>query len=883
MFDPQKNRTIVIISLFTVIISIAVMAGWIWDIPVLKQVVPGFVSMVFNTALCFVLFSVALLLTQYRAGTYRRDIAFFIVSLAGALIGLITLLQFLFHFNTGLDELFITDRTKISASHLFAGRMAFNASINAFLFGLGLLMLTARRTIFDVVAQWLFHTVTFLSAVALIGYLYGASLFFSLFYVSSMATHTAILFFILSLAAASLNPSVGIAKMFTGKEIGSRMGKRLFILMLIPILLFGSIRVQTQHFGFFSMEIGISLLAVSVLLISLLLIWDTANRLNKIEAERSVAEAEIKSINFDLEKRVKQRTAEFQKSEEKYRSLIEHASDAIYVVDFKGSFTDVNDSMCKMTGYTRDELLTMNVEDIIDPDELKADPVKHGPRNPDEYVMRERLLLRKDGSRFNAEVNVKMFHDDRILVIARDITSRRKMENELREAELKFRTIADKSMVGVYIFQQGKFVYVNPRFAEIFGYEPHELVGTYPVDIIIHQTFRDIVRENVRKRMEEEVGSIHYEAMGLKKNGAANWVEFYGNRVLIGSDPTIIGTMLDITERKQAEEELRSSEQKYKLLFESNPMPLWMIARDNMTIIAVNEAAARLYGYNRDELINRSVTILRPSEDKGRQLAGYIREASDETADMGIVTHLKKDGTPMYVQIIANDIVFEGKAVRLSFTNDITEKLKAEESLQKSEANLKTILNTTDTAYALFDTGLTVLAFNHKSTEFVKTQYDHPLAKGDNLADYFPAERLPIFLEFTKGVFKGRNIGYEIDYPHPAGGTSWFDVRLSPIINDRKEILGMLMALYDITERKSTENDLKNAYDRIQSQINSIKGMAWKQSHLMRSPLANLKALAELLKSHPGDTEALEHFQTEINRLDAIIHEMARDASDQVE
>lgn len=881
MADVQRSRTIVLISLITIIASLVVMVGWIFNIPVLQQIIPGFVSMVFNTALCFVLFGTALLLSQYATGTFKTP-AFFILALAGTLIGLVTLLQFLFHFNTGLDELFVTDREKISAAHLYAGRMAFNASVNVSLFGLGLLMLAAGKKTFNLVAQWLFHAVTFLSAIALIGYLYGASLFYSLFYVSSMATHTAILFFILSLAAALLNPSLGIAKMFTGKEIGSRMGKRLFVLMLIPILMFGSLRVQTHHFGVFSLEVGISLLAVSVLLISLLLIWDTAARLNKVEAQRSAAESEIKLINTDLEKRVEQRSAEYHKSEEKYRSLIEHASDAIYVVDFKGNFTDVNNSMCKMTGYSRDELLHMKVEDIIDPEELKVDPVKHGPRDIEECIMRERVLLRKDGSLFTAEINVKMFHGDSVLVIARDVTSRKKMESELREAELKFRTIADKSMVGVYIFQQGKFIYVNPRFAEIFGYEPHELIGSYPVDTIIHQTFRDTVRENVRKRMEEEVGSIHYDAMGLKKDGTANWVEFYGNRVLIGSDPTIIGTMLDITERKQAEEELRSSEQKYKLLFESNPMPLWMIAKDNMTIIAANDAAASLYGYSRDELIGMSVTTLRRPDDRERQLAGYIMGTGDQTTDMGIVMHLKKDGTPMYVQIIANDIIFEGRAVRLSFTNDITEKLKAEESLQKSEANLKTILDTTDTAYALFDTSLTVLAFNQKAIEFVTAQYNRTPSKGDKLADYFPAERFPQFYGFATEVLKGRNIGYEVDYPQPGGRASWFDVRLSPITNDRKEILGMLMALYDITERKNTENDLKNAYNRIQSQINSIKGMAWKQSHLMRSPLANLKALAVLLKEHPGDTESLAHFQTELDRLDAIIHEMAQDASDHV-
>lgn len=89
----------------------------------------------------------------------------------------------------------------------------------------------------------------------------------------------------------------------------------------------------------------------------------------------------------------------------------------------------------------------------------------------------------------------------------------------------------------------------------------------------------------------------------------------------------------------------------------------------------------------------------------------------------------------------------------------------------------------------------------------------------------------------------------------------------------------MLMALYDITDRKNAEQDLKNAYERIQSHISSIKDMAWKQSHLVRSPVANLKALAKMLKEHPADAEVLEHFQTEISRLDAIIHEIAEQAA----
>lgn len=812
-------------------------------------------------------------------------------------------------------------------------------------------------------------------------------------------------------------------------------------------------------------------------------------------------------------------------SEVKYRSLLENASDAIYLEDRQGNFTEVNERMCQMTGYSKDELLKLNVEEIIDPEQLKTDPVIYSTHLSDGPLIKERRMISKDGKIFEVEINVKLFSDSQMMVIARDITERKRMEADIREAELRFRTLVEKSMVGVYIVQNGKFTYMNPRFAEVFGYEPGELINTVSVETIIHKSYREIATEHIKRRVEGEIEGVHYEAMGVKKDGTTNWVEFYGNSAIIGGESTIIGTMIDISEKKlaeelifkekqlsdaiinslpgvfylrnekgkflrwnrnlevvtgysaqeieklivrdmiaredfeildiaaekvfkegysmaeakvktkigakipflltgspiiyenqlclmgtgidisarikaeeelrlseqkykllfdrnpsplsmvakddlsiiavneaaanlygytkdelmhssasivrlkedieqqklnfqtavteptdrgvtrhvkkdgtvifvnvmvndiifegrmvrlvlttditeklMAEEELRSSEQKYKFLFESNPSPLWMIAKDTMSVTAVNEAAAKLYGYTRDELLNMSVKKLRPAEDLEQQSDGY-RKNLNEPTDFGVVRHIKKDGTIFFVQIISQDIIFEGRLVRLSLTSDITEQLKAQESLQKSEANLQTILKTTDTAYVLFDLELTAQAFNQRAIEFVKHEYYHLPKKGDRLVDFFPTDRFPQFVNFTRIVLGGHNINYEINYPQADGSVIWYYVSLFPITNDNKEILGMMMALYDITERKNAEQDLKNAYERIQSHISSIQDMAWKQSHLIRSPLANLKGLATMLKDDPDDAEVLDFIQNELNRMDNIIIEMA-DVSD---
>ena len=1112
------------------------MVGCLFNLPGLETIFPQYVSMRFNTALCFILVGAALIRTQTE---HENDshLFFIVLSCLITLFGLLSLSQDVFHFSAGIDQFFVTDKLAITEGYRFPGRMAANVSGCFALIGLAFLGFCTKKPSIHILSQYALHLVTAISAIALLGYLYSLSLFYNLAYISSMAVHTAILFFFTSIIASLLHPALGVTNLFTGHLVGNKMARRIFILIVFMVLIFGSFRLQSQRFEIFSFEIGISLLALSFLLVSLGITWHTALWLNKIDLERYEAEEEIKVMNEELEERVEERSRELlnlsekhgeiesifkaafersaigmslvslegkwlkvnrrlcemlgyteqellsmsfmdithpddisksleakdismagkneahhvekrylhkngtvilanvnmatvtddagkplymvtqiediterkamddllKKSEEKYHSLIEQASDAIYLVDYAGNFTDANASMCKMIGYRKEELLRLNIEQLIDPEQLKTDPVVHGPRDRDRPIIKERRLMRKSGEIIEVEVNAKTFPDNQVLIIARDITDRKQMEAGLREAELKFRTLAEKSIVGVYISKKERFTYVNPRFAEIFGYEPDELINTpeSAVNMIIAEDDRENVWKSIQARYSGETDNAHYEVKGKKKDGTYIYVEFYGNRVIINGEPAIIGTMLDITDRKRSEElilrekalsetiinslpevfylrndqgqflrwnknfetitgysseeikhldsrkqlaeedlpkvreaiekmlaeghatieanvitkagdkvpflitispllyenqqcvlgiaidissrlkaeqELKSSEHKYKLLFESNPQPLWMIAKDDLSIIAVNEAAASLYGYTREELLTMNAAIFRPSEDLDEQLEIFRRDISGST-DIGIIRHVKKDGTIMFVHIIAHDIIFDGRSVRLSLTTDVTEKLKAEEKLQKSEANLKTIMDTTDTAYALLDKELNVMAFNQMAVKFVNAQYNHTPAKGDQLADYFPKERLPQFVSYAGEVLKGRNVSYEINYPQPDGSVFWYYVRLFPITNDKKEIFGLMLALSDITERKNAEESLKVAYQLVQDHIDSIKEMAWKQSHLIRSPLANLKALAAMLKDDPSDTDALAHIQNELDRMDAIILEMAEEAS----
>ncbi|MEJ0103596.1 MAG: PAS domain S-box protein [Bacteroidota bacterium] len=136
--------------------------------------------------------------------------------------------------------------------------------------------------------------------------------------------------------------------------------------------------------------------------------------------------------------------------------------------------------------------------------------------------------------------------------------------------------------------------------------------------------------------------------------------------------------------RKKAEDTLRASERKYKLLFDHNPLPMWMISKSTLEIIAVNEAAVSHYGYTREEFLHMNSRDLRPAED-AEQMMTAIRQDYTASKNLGVWRHLKKDGTIILVDVVAHDVLLEGNMVRLILGNDVTERLRSEEAMAKQQ------------------------------------------------------------------------------------------------------------------------------------------------------------------------------------------------------
>ncbi len=179
--------------------------------------------------------------------------------------------------------------------------------------------------------------------------------------------------------------------------------------------------------------------------------------------------------------------------------------------------------------------------------------------------------------------------------------------SELRESEDKFRNFAEQSLVGINLIQDGVFKYVNPKFADIFGYTVEECLNNMKAVELVYPDDLAIVEEHIRRRLSGEATQVQYEFRGIRKTGEIIHVEIFGSSSLFNGKPAVTATMLDITERKKAEDALRRSEDQIRLLLNSTVEAIYGVdLNGNCTFC--NNGCLRMLGYkNSDELIGKNM------------------------------------------------------------------------------------------------------------------------------------------------------------------------------------------------------------------------------------------------------------------------------------
>ncbi len=398
------------------------------------------------------------------------------------------------------------------------------------------------------------------------------------------------------------------------------------------------------------------------------------------------------SIVRDITERKKADTA-LRESEEKYRTIIEQASDGIFIADDDTNIIDVNNAGCQMLGYTKAELLKMKYTSLLPSEYLIDNPVQIPQSESDGSVTNERRLQRKDGSLIEVEISAKVLFDGRYQSIIRDITERKKAYKALRENEEKYRALVENAPEALVVFdvEKQKFISVSESATKLFKMTKEELLKIGPIAVSPEyqpdgRSSAEAAIENIRKTIDGE--KPVFEWTHCDKAGNPITCEVWLVRLPSENEILIRGSILDITERKKAAKKLSQSEEKYRLLFYNNPLPMWMATIPGLDIIDVNESAIKHYGYTREEFLKLNAKDMRPAEDV-ENFVNEVNKMKPGITNTRAWRHKKKDGTIIHVEIYSHEILYEGKRVWLGLSHDVTEKYKAKELLQKSYEDIR--------------------------------------------------------------------------------------------------------------------------------------------------------------------------------------------------
>ncbi len=495
-------------------------------------------------------------------------------------------------------------------------------------------------------------------------------------------------------------------------------------------------------------------------------------------------------------------------SDKRFEMTIKCSNVPIYVVDPKGVPVVVNKAFETMMGYSSEDLLELDFTRYTHPDDLEEEILLYnelvgGLR--DSYAI-EKRNIRKDGKYIWLRQNVTAVRNERnetayLIAVGEDITER-------RSAEEAYRSLVDHSLQGLAIFQEGRVVFANQAMAEITGYSVGEMLARSPDEIrqFVHPEDRELVWERHKQRLEGKHPPQRYELRGVRKDGSVRRLEINASSIEYQGKPAIQAAYIDITERKEAEEALKDSEQRFKMLFECAPDGIYLCGM-NGNIVDVNKAVESLSGYEREELIGLDFTkagFLTP-EEIDKALDSLKRSLDGEIVGPDEFTLTRKDGSQAAIETRAFSVRIGDENLVLGIARDITERKKAENDLKNSEEQFRITFDKAGIGMALVDLEGRIIDSN---------------ADLQNMLGYSRQELVNMsFIEFTHpedvrkdwGLFKkllaGKREHYRIEkcYVRKDGQFLWGCLTGSMVRNAEGEPRFVVGMLEDITDRKKAE------------------------------------------------------------------------------
>lgn len=254
-----------------------------------------------------------------------------------------------------------------------------------------------------------------------------------------------------------------------------------------------------------------------------------------------------------------------------------------------------------------------------------------------------------------------------------------------------FRNPVENSLVGVFLILGGRFLYVNPKFCEIFGHSRKKISSIVNPLEVIHPQSHDEVTRIIHAVQKKEIPDKHFEAAGIRSDGHRICLEIYLTTIIFDNREYLIGNIMDISDQHRARRALAESERRFRDLFTNirDLVILHRIPEEGGRIIEVNQAVCDTLAYDRIRLLSLTFPALCPADNELGAILSHCREATD-TGRSKIQTFLvKRDGYPIPADIITHRVEMGGSPVLFSVARDITEQTEAEAKIRAGEELLK--------------------------------------------------------------------------------------------------------------------------------------------------------------------------------------------------
>ena len=405
------------------------------------------------------------------------------------------------------------------------------------------------------------------------------------------------------------------------------------------------------------------------------------------------------STNIDQRKSLEREATE---SERRFRDLFDSSIDGIIYTDMRGRILDANKAYLDMLGYSLSEMrsLTNNqltpakwheMEKRINESQVAVSG------HSDEY---EKENIRKDGSVLPVSVRVSLTEgEDEEPVgmwgIVRDITERKAAEEALQESEERYRLIADSSLTGIFLHDGTELIYMNDRAREICGYPREHFKSMEDILGLLSPGEHERIVDDIRRKIAGEDIAQVYDTKIIRADGETANVQLMSNSMTIRGKPATLVVIDDMTERVEAEEAVKESEEKYRTIVENSNDPIVVTNRSGELLYS-NKATERVLGFSREEIEGSNIFQYIHPDDRERGALEYIQDWKTGQPTPGYpLKIIKADGSTVYAETTAGIIGWPGEdAKQIVVIRDVTERhqREAERALElKMEEGLTAI------------------------------------------------------------------------------------------------------------------------------------------------------------------------------------------------